>query len=344
MEEETRTLPTRVEGPRAAWISRVTGRLCQCAHKISSRVTGTYAVHEHDSYEMVYVVSGDTQFLIAGHVFPATGGTFLIIPPRVRHGVMVLTDVPYERYTMHFFRDCVCMERRRLLLDGLPGDMPGMASREMAMKCVFTGMENSGIVQVLDAAGTLQHTGGEILDRLLPVYLESVLASLQLRLVGEKRETREKMPQSSRLQQELVAYVDQNYTQNMALEKLSEHFYVSKGYLNQLFRRATGYTVKEYVRNRRVAHVQMLLSEGVPPAQAALRSGFGDYTTFYRSYVRLTGHAPTTERSGSETATSYLSSMNERDASGGGDRPRAGDLAAEDPSMLGAVEMREADH
>ena len=37
---------------------------------------------------------------------------------------------------------------------------------------------------------------------------------------------------------------------------------------------------------------QQLLLDGIPASEAALRTGFGDYSNFYRTYRRLSGHSP----------------------------------------------------
>ena len=282
------------EGPKAVWITNVYTALCKYAHKISSRPTGTYAVHDHPFYEMVYVVSGQVDFFIAGHVYPIGSGTLLTFPPGVRHGVLVRTDAPYERYTLHFDPRVLSLERRRLLLSAMPADLLGIVPAEQGENAVWRSMESSGVIQVLEAMETLRAVEQDKLAELIPIYVEAVLAALIPRAARERTEPGA-MRQPLGQQEQIVSWVDQHYTEAISLDSLSERFYLSKGYLSTLFRQATGSSLKDYVRARRMAHVQLLLSSGMPAAQAATRVGFADYTTFYRAYVRSFGHAPSAD-------------------------------------------------
>ncbi|MBR5110323.1 MAG: AraC family transcriptional regulator [Clostridia bacterium] len=327
------------EGPRAVWITSVYSSLCKYAHKISSRPTGTYAVHDHPFYEMVYVVSGQVDFFIAGHVYAIGSGTLLTFPPGVRHGVLVRTDAPYERYTLHFDPRLLSMERRRLLLNALPADLLGFVPVAQGENAVWRNMESSGVIQVLEAMETLRAVEQDKLPELIPIYVEAVLAALVPRAARERA-----APGAARhplgQKEQIVSWVDQHYTEAITLDSLAERFYLSKGYLSALFRQATGSSLKDYVRARRMAHVQLLLSSGVPAAQAAARVGFSDYTTFYRAYVRTFGHAPSAdcETGGRDALLEKALSVPHPDSWASDEILFPSDgTETEDPSMVNAV-------
>ena len=91
-----------------------------------------------------------------------------------------------------------------------------------------------------------------------------------------------------------------------------------------------------------MAHVQTLLSIGIPPAQAASRVGFADYTTFYRAYVRSFGHPPSAD-SGSREVDALLADALTARRPGGEESEHAvifpvDGTENEDPSMINAVE------
>ena len=328
------------ESPRAMWLCNVISDLCKFSHKISSRVTGSYAVHEHPFYELVYVVSGEVDFFIAGHVYPIGSGTLLTFPPGVRHGVLVRTSAPYERYTMHFDARAVGMERRMLLLSSIPQDILGVVTAEQGEAAIWRNMERSGLAQTLEAMETLRNMSRDTLASVMPIYLEAVLAALIPRSGHSQAFSADSKRNGS--QQQIVAWVDQHYTEPSTLETLAEHFFLSKGYLSALFRQATGSTLKDYVRARRMAHVQTLLSIGIPPAQAAARVGFADYTTFYRAYVRSFGHPPSAD-SGSREVDALLADALTARRPGGEESEHAvifpvDGTENEDPSMINAVE------
>jgi AraC-like DNA-binding protein len=315
--------------------------MCKFSHKISSRPTSTYAVHNHPFHELIYILSGQVDFFIAGHVFPVNSGTLMTFPPGVMHGVMVKSDAPYERYTMHFDERMLSMERRRLLMSSMPSDLLGVAAQQQADHAIWRNMENSGILQLLEAMEVLRTLEQDKLSELMPIYLEAVLAALIPRASRERGDPgKEKRPQGQL--EQIVTWVDQHYTESISLDTLADRFYLSKGYLSMLFRQATGSSLKEYVRNRRMAHVQLLLSSGMPISQAASRVGFSDYTTFYRAYVRSFGHAPSTDCTPGER-----DALLEKALSAPGSALPSGSNAIvfpengtenQDPSMINAVE------
>ena len=330
--------------PRAIWIVNVSTPLCTFAHKISRCATSSYAAHEHDFYELIYVVSGEVEFFVDGQVCAIGPGTLLTFPPGLRHGVLVRTNAPYERYTLHFDPKCLSVDRRLLLLSSLPDGLTSLGAGEPGEAVIWREMEHSGILQTMEAMEALQYMDVELASRLVPVYVEAALAALLARPAGEKHRNREQDIRASSQQREIIAWVEQHYTEPITLESLAERFFLSKGHLNSLFRQATGVTVKAYVQTKRLNHVHMLLAAGVPAAQAASRTGFGDYTTFYRAYVRAFGQTPSEARRGrardsllADALTAERFQRPER-AGEGLVFPHEG-TEREDPSMLHAIRL-----
>ena len=328
------------ENPKAVWISSVSTPLCKFAHKSSSQSTGTYAMHSHPFYEMVYVITGDVEFMVKDRPYRVGNHSLVTFPPDLPHGVLVDTEHPYERFTLHFDAGCLSVGRQVLLREVLPPHLGAGPSRRE--ECIWRNMEHSGVLQCLETMETLRKTPAEIAETLMPIYVEAVLATLyavqQIRGGAARPEFH-----PTTTQQELVLWVEQHYTEPISLDSLAERFFLSRGYINTLFRQATGSTVKAYVQQRRMSYVQMLLSAGLPAAQAANRAGFEDYTTFYRAYVRAFGHAPSAARKAaahSHLLAEALSArgQNPRFAPGEVWYPENG-TAEEDPSMQNAVRI-----
>lgn len=308
---------TGKHGPRAVWVTDISMRRFKMAHKISSRANGQYAMHRHNFYELLYVVSGDVNIATPEEEYIARPGSLLIVEPGAEHAVLVYTDEPYERYTLHFDPECLSAERKMLLLSGLQSAVSGGKGPAAARVC--PDMARSGVCRLLEAFETLKNCAPEALDALYPIYIEAILAAVLARSAPAKEKQDAPEPESVRfgsdLQRSMVAWIDRHYTQPVTLGMLAETFYLSKGYVGSLFKQAAGCTVKEYVNNKRMAHVQVMLSAGVPPAQAALRAGFRSYTTFYRSYVRKFGYSPRRdirETKDSEPARAFLSDFSIR--------------------------------
>jgi len=68
--------------------------------------------------------------------------------------------------------------------------------------------------------------------------------------------------------------------------------FLSKHYLYHLFKEQTGFSLSEYVRNKRIIKAKELLIEGVSITQLPHMIGFSDYSTFYRTFKNITGVSP----------------------------------------------------
>ncbi len=90
----------------------------------------------------------------------------------------------------------------------------------------------------------------------------------------------------------IIEYLGERLAEPLSLDDLSNRFFISKNQLNRVFRQATGTTVGNYISHKRIALAQQLMLKGIPASEAALRVGFGDYSSFYRAYRRLNGSSP----------------------------------------------------
>lgn len=83
---------------------------------------------------------------------------------------------------------------------------------------------------------------------------------------------------------QIIVYLNENYTKEITLDELCNKFYMSKYYLCRLFKKATGLSVFEYIRKKRLGIVKELTQKGMNKGDAATKAGFTNYTAFYRAY------------------------------------------------------------
>ena len=141
-------------------------------------------------------------------------------------------------------------------------------------------------------------------EKLTPVFLEALISTIALSAPSEEpaQETTSVTP----AQETIIAYLNSHFTEPITLDDLAERFFISKHHLNRSFRKATGTTVRDYLISKRVTYVQQLLINGVPATQASTLAGFGDYTAFYRAYVKRFGHAPSQDRNPTRTTNQHF--------------------------------------
>ena len=90
----------------------------------------------------------------------------------------------------------------------------------------------------------------------------------------------------------ILDYVGEHLCENLSIDLIAGQFYISKYYMMRLFKQETGYTLGQYISQKRLLLAKELLSSGVPGTQVCYDCGFKDYSTFSRAYKQLFGVTP----------------------------------------------------
>ncbi len=100
----------------------------------------------------------------------------------------------------------------------------------------------------------------------------------------------------SRKRLELAAvkeYLDEHYTEKIALDDLSEHFFINKFYLSKIFRETYGTTVNNYLISKRITRAKQLLRfTDMTVDEVGAAVGMGDANYFSRMFRKVEGISP----------------------------------------------------
>ena len=101
------------------------------------------------------------------------------------------------------------------------------------------------------------------------------------------------MKDYSLLIQKTVLLIDSDLSANLSLRSLAANQNVSSGYLATTFKRETGKTVSEYIRDKRMKHAAHLLGTTHLQVQTiALHCGIMDVQYFSKTFKKYTGKTP----------------------------------------------------
>ncbi len=103
--------------------------------------------------------------------------------------------------------------------------------------------------------------------------------------------------QSSELTDPIVMYIHLNYTKKITLNDLSKQFLTNKTTLNRNFKKATGYTVMDYLNRHRISMAcTMLRNTDLSISEILYIIGFKDDAHFGRIFKKYTGFIPSAYR------------------------------------------------
>lgn len=88
---------------------------------------------------------------------------------------------------------------------------------------------------------------------------------------------------------DILRYINDHLIGDLGIDTLAGKFYISKYYMMRRFKQETGYTLGQYISQKRLLFAKELISSGVPASQVCFDCGFRDYSTFSRAYRKAFG-------------------------------------------------------
>lgn len=257
--------------------------------------TRTEQQHTHPFLQIVFVLSGKMVHSIGGISAELTGGEMAIIPPNVMHSVSLNSNTSY--YALSFLLSSLgeineINEQSILFLKSLENsDIPIFPKTTLANNDIrFT----ESIFTQINAEVTNKETG----------YLQNVTAYIILLVNQFIRRYFRQVPSA---QEELfytgkqmvlnaIKYVDAHITDPLSLSEIASIFNVSVSIFCRYFNQLTGKSFKEYLKCKRIAYANELIKKGYAITAVASLCGFGDFSTFSRSYKQVMGITPSEYR------------------------------------------------
>ena len=91
---------------------------------------------------------------------------------------------------------------------------------------------------------------------------------------------------------EIIRYINDHLTEEVSIDMLAEKFYISKYHMMRQFKEETGYTIGNYINQKRLLMAREWLKRGESVTKVYLDCGFKDYSTFVRAYKKLFDEVP----------------------------------------------------
>lgn len=93
--------------------------------------------------------------------------------------------------------------------------------------------------------------------------------------------------------QNAITYMEENLTEEITVKEVAEKAYVSEFHFQRIFAVLCGFSVSEYIRNRRLALAAQELSNGeVKVIDVAVKYGYDSPDSFARAFTRFHGITP----------------------------------------------------
>ena len=250
---------------------------------INDQTSREFAWHYHDFHKVVIFISGKAAYHIEGKTYHLKPWDILLVDRHAIHRPEIDPSVPYERFILWIQNDIPHTELLKCFQKA--------NDRSYNLIRLHPSLQEKlkDILMELESSAKSEEYAGDLLTQALfqqfMVYLNRIFLEKQY-IFDKKSYTFDSQITS------ILQYINHNLKEELSVEKLASRYYISKYHLMRKFKEETGYTLHNYIVNKRLLMARTLISEGMPVIKAAQESGFAEYSTFSRAYRKQFKAAP----------------------------------------------------
>lgn len=248
-----------------------------------------YAYHYHDFYKLLIFLKGNVTYSIEGKSYKLKPFDIVLVRQGAIHRPEVFPDEPYERIV--FYISGEYLEKHKTQDYDLEYCFE-KAREEGSDVLRFPAMLNSRLLAIIEE---IEKNGQENEKYAAKLYANVLFMEFLILLNRGCVDGTGSFDHAVTFNQkmiDLIRYVGEHLTEELSIEELAEHFYISKFHMMRQFKEETGYTIHQYITEKRVLYAKNLIAAGMSATQACYESGFRDYSTFSRAYKRRMSKSP----------------------------------------------------
>lgn len=250
------------------------------------------AFHLHDTYEALFLISGNVNYFIDNNTYALSYGDLIITNTTEIHAPIFLSSEPYERIIFHFSPE--------LARYASPPDfnLENCFINRPNGKHNKVSLTSYQIVEFMDLNKKIMLLNSNLDSCNAVIKMSKLLEAMVL--INNVFSNSPSAQYSSNIPDSLINiidYINKNPGSDLSLDNLGKMFYINKTYLCTLFYKHIGKTVHQYITYKRIAYAKQLLQNGHNVTETCLSCGFNDYSNFLKTFKKITGLTPGSYRS-----------------------------------------------
>ncbi|EQB89475.1 AraC-like DNA-binding protein [Clostridium punense] len=242
-----------------------------------------FETHYHDFNKIIIFISGQVTYIIEGKSYTLKPWDILLVGKNDLHLPIISSTTPYERIILwlnplfleeHNKDNCNLLNCFQLATEKKLNLIRLNRMNITSLKQNLSDLEES----IKDKA-----FGSYILKNAL--FLQLMVKINRLFLETSFGESIEDIKYDPRIEN-ILSFINLNLQEDLSIDVISEKFYLNKYYLMHLFKQETGYTLHNYIQKKRVIRAAEVLRSGLQAGEVCSLCGFGDYSTFVRTFKK----------------------------------------------------------
>lgn len=243
--------------------------------------------HYHEFDKVLIFISGDVDYVIEGKTYSLEPNDIVLVNHNEIHRPVINSSLPYERIIIYLspgFLDLyksdecdlsicfknACRESSVLRTKTLKNNILFQSAKNLDEACSSSGYANELYCIVLFL---------EFMIQLNRACLSKKIEYLHTSVCNDKIV-------------KIIKYINDNLTGDINIDCIAEKMFLSRYHMMRLFKKETGYTIGNYINEKRLLAAKEKLVKGMAVTEVCFDCGFKSYSAFFRAYKKLFGEAP----------------------------------------------------
>lgn len=240
--------------------------------------------HYHHFHKIIFFRAGHVRYAIEGKSYALQPGDLVLVSSGCIHRPEVLDATPYERLILYI---------SPAYLASHSSDLETCFHRARQQYSFVLRPRNEdvpvhGLVSGLEQALGEPGFGQELLCQSL--FVQLLIAINRKVLAGQLEYVSDSVCNQKIMS--VLQYLNLHLTEPLTVDSLAAQFYISKYHLMRKFKEATGYTIHNYLTEKRLLLAREQILAGTAVLDACYSCGFQDYSAFSRAYKKQFGCSP----------------------------------------------------
>lgn len=220
----------------------------------------------HDYNEIVLFMEGKS-FLISKNIQQRlTDNSIVIIPKEHFHQFCVSEPESYMRCILGFYEDSEI----------------GNIVRDTMDTIKIIDAPNERILSIFKSLAEIVKSN--LIDNEKSVFIYGSLMQLLVYFKKSISDTISSNVILSPVVNSALGIIDERYGENLSIKGIAKELFVSPSTLSHKFSKELNIPIYQYITKRRLSEAHKLIRAGETIGKAARKSGFNDYSDFYRLY------------------------------------------------------------
>ncbi len=271
--------------------------------------------HYHDFDKILVFFKGNITYTIEGKAYALIPEDIILVPQGDSHKVEIEEEIHTDSYNENINRNTgnnqkQSTEYKRLVIYLSPQFLTQIEEEGINLRECFTKVKErySNVIRLQEkgesnliilAKQMCREMESREKKEFRNLYKKTYLLQFLILLNRMMMDENVHFVDTSRCNKkivEIIQYINNHLTEEISIDMLAENFYISKYHMMRQFKEETGYTIGNYMNQKRLLLARELLKQGESVTRVYLDCGFKEHSTFIRAYKQMFHELPSLRR------------------------------------------------